>query len=369
VLNAIRVFIAGFPYLRNMLQPVSKGFARVCAMHGLEFPFLLMLLMFSCKPAENSGESEAKTVAFQRQWDSISNMTRDINACYMAFIDSSGRVYEYVQGKNSEGRPANDKTIFEGASLSKTVFSYMYWHLSNKDILTGEELMVPFCKPWKGYSGIDPSEFLSHTYWTSTDSCVEMKWIGVSEGFRYSENGYILLQKSIEARLATNLEDLGRKEVFQPLGMSTASFLWDSTCTNFVNGHYEKDKLHRPIRRSNKAFSNGTLYINGKDLLRFTKNLMISPELDSMACKKVPVPGFSNLEWGRGMGMEWNKGDKYMWQWGSNWSYHNLILINTDQHTAFICLTNSIIGAKRIRETVNWLHHTQFQLFDYIKWY
>jgi len=177
------------------------------------------------------------------------------------------------------------------------------------------------------------------------------------------------LQKHVEQKLGKNLEKLAQEEVFKPNNLSFASFIWPQHSFNFVDGYYENRKLHRPIYRFKHPLSNGTLYLNGKDLVKFTQMLMKSAELDSMCSEKTPVPGFKQLSWGRGIGIEQNQGKTYAWQWGNNWSFNHILLINKTDHTAFICLTNSIIGAKRIRESCGFLLGQPLQLFDYINWY
>jgi CubicO group peptidase (beta-lactamase class C family) len=327
---------------------------------------LIYLICFSGLACTfHDGINENKTPKISGKWDSLPSKLVNINACYAAFIDADGQVYEYSQGKNAHGTAVDASTIFEGASLSKTVFAYTWWKLLNKHLIDRNNIPLPVCTK-HDITMVSPLDLLRHAV-PCNDSCFDpFRYV---DSFAYSEQGYLLLQKNLERQTGENLEQLAYTEVFREGNMEATSFLWHDSTLNFVNGFYENDKFHRQIYHLTTPASNGSLYIDGNNLVKFTKMLLNSPELDSMAQNPIMVPGFDHLSWGQGIGIEQNKGKQYLWQWGSNWSFNHILLINRTDKTAFICLSNSMIGAKRIMETSNWLFDTHFQLFDYTKWY
>mgnify|MGYP000126628142 CR=1 FL=1 len=301
------------------------------------------------------------------KWSEIPQKMKDVDACYIAYIDSSGNIAEYSKGVDVGGEPVDQNTLFEGASLSKTFFAYAFWKALNTGDIKPADVHASICGSVSGTIPVSPFKFLSHTV-PCSDSCIFPDFKTRNE-FAYSENGYLVLQKAFERHMGMDLEQIATNYIFKPSLLKQASFVWQHTNTNFVDGYYQTGKIHRPIYKLTKPASNGSLYISGRDLVTFTKMLINSRELDSMCVPVIPVKGFDHLYWGRGIGIEKNHGREIAWQWGSNWSFNHILLINRSDRSALICLSNSIIGAKRIRETTKWLLGTDFQLFDYINWY
>jgi hypothetical protein len=320
---------------------------------------LVFAFFGSCNESSTTNSDQ---YSISNKIDSIQGIMSGTNAYYLGIIKTNGQILEFTKGVNSNQDDMNSNAIFEAASLSKTLMAYVFW----KMLMTGQNIQAlqgVNCESIDTVA-INCFHLLSHSI-NSTDSCIESH---DSIKFKYSENNYLLLQKLMESYSGKNLESLASELVFKPLKMSNSSFIWRNY-NNYVDGYYQDSKKQREIRHFLSPKSNGTLYTSGKDMLKFIQELLKSNYLDSMAVEQVKIPGFSQLAWGRGIGIE-NQGDKkFLWQWGNNWSYNHILLIDKNTGFSIVCLSNSIIGASEIRKLCNFLMNRQFQLFDYIDWY
>lgn len=288
---------------------------------------------------------------------------QDVNAYVLLCIENDS-VYRKTYGQNSNGQALNSETIFEGASLSKTVFAYLFWLLRKDFPELRRPLHLKDCDSHSVY--LNPLYFLRHAV-SSTDSCVINS---ESDSFKYSENNYLLLQKYVEKICGKSLEELAFAYVFKPLMMNNSSFIWQPKFdNNYVNGYFENHKMHRSIRKSKVAQSNGTLFTCAKDIAIFAKALLKSDVSDSIFTHEIKVHNYKHLSWGNGMGIDRSTKPPLLWQWGCNWSYNHIMLIEKQNKLIFIGLTNSIIGAKRLRNTCNTLFDSNLELFNYINWY
>lgn len=289
-------------------------------------------------------------------------MMSGVNAYAIAFM-GQGPDHIAIKGQNRDGHPVDSNTLFEGASLSKTVFAYLFWKMRAEYPKLRGQVEFKDCRnqPVK----IDPLLLLRHSI-ASTDSClIDLK----SDSFKYSENNYLLLQKALEDISGKSLEELARHYVFTPLGMHRSSFIWHYTDSNYVDGFYEGHKLHRALRRFGQAQSNGTLFTCLADMKRFAWALLNSTVLDSVLLNETKVHDYKHLSWGNGMGIDRSTGSVLFWQWGCNWSYNHILIINKKEHRIGIGLSNSILGAKRLKDCFNYLYSNNLELFNYINWY
>ena len=74
--------------------------------------------------------------------------------------------------------------------------------------------------------------------------------------YGYSGEGFVFLQKVLERVTGRSLEELARREVFQPLGMTRSSFVWQQRFAG--DAAYAKDWLWRvaPVNRYTEAEAN-----------------------------------------------------------------------------------------------------------------
>lgn len=178
---------------------------------------------------------------------------------------------------NASREPVDNDTLFEAASVSKTVFGYAVMKLCEKGIL---DLDAPLTKYTterivEGDARLDlitARHVLSHTTgfqnWRSKDKPLQIRFTP-GERFSYSGEGYYYLQSVMthlmghvnravsnryEAGLevfATDFDDYMRANLFQPFGMASSLYVWNDTLQNYAAPH---DASGKPsAKRKTKA--------------------------------------------------------------------------------------------------------------------
>ena len=323
----------------------------------------LLIVLFSCHQTPPAQTEKLPANPMLARMDSVRHLMQNVNAAYVIYIDSNGNVFEKHWGKNSSNDLICDTTIFEGASLSKTITAYIFWQMVKDSSIQSYSARLPHCG--SGTSAVDVLRLLRHSIKT-TEHCIKDS---KADTFKYSEDNYLLLQKWMEQSSGKTLEQLAQQYVFVPLKMQHSTFIWNDSISDYVDGFYQDYNKHRNIYKFEKAASNGSLYTCAADIIRFSKALSQSDITDSITRHLQPVHRYKHLFWGLGMGIDSSLNHQLLWQWGCNWSYNHIVLIDQQKKDIIIGLSNSIIGAKRLRYTCNYLKNKELELFNYINWY
>ena len=143
------------------------------------------------------------------------------------------------------GELVTSDTVFEVASISKVVAAYTAFSLVEEEKLSLDEpIITNLSKPW-----LPPSEYgdkitLRHLASHSsglTDNLLPLdKSIAFEPGsdFLYSGVGALYIQEAIEQTTGKSLEGAARQIVFEPLGMSSSSYVnMADTLPYKANGH------------------------------------------------------------------------------------------------------------------------------------
>jgi CubicO group peptidase (beta-lactamase class C family) len=212
-----------------------------------------------------------------------------LGAISVAVVQDGRLVFYTVRGEVRSGRPADTNTVFRGASLGKPVFAYLVLRLVDEGILDLDSPIETFLpRPlaaYEHYSGLaaDPRHSeLTVRHLLSQQSGLPNWHRGgpvpllaePGTRFGYSGEGYSLLQLVVEERTGRAVNDLAREKVFEPLGMTHSSFLWE----NRFDEHFAVDLgagLGPLIRESRRRASvAGSLITNAADYARFLQAVM-----------------------------------------------------------------------------------------------
>ena len=268
----------------------------------------------------------------------------------------------------TSGEPVTDETIFEAASLTKPFFAYYAMMLVDQGLLDLD-------KPLLGYLSVDSVEKMIghpldekgfHRDWAEqiTARHVLSHSSGMPHGesgmpyplafepgtrWKYSAQGYFLLQKVIERLKGDRLENLMRKEVIEPLGMTRSSLVWrDDYEKTMANGHGFFGKPE-DFRKRTEAHAAATLYttaedyakficavLNGTGLRRETLKMMLTPQIDMDKEK--------GLGWSLGFGTQTDANGQAFWQWGDYGIFRNYVFAYPRKKMSVIYFTNSFYG-------------------------
>lgn len=140
-------------------------------------------------------------------------------------------------------RPVTRDTLFEVASNSKVVTAYIALRLVDQGRLSLDEPLNAYLdEPW-----LPPSEYrdtitlrhvLSHTSGLGHLTTSRASIFAPGRGYSYSAIGFQYLQAVIEEVTGQSLEDVAQEMVFEPLGMSSSSFVTAGEIrARTANGH------------------------------------------------------------------------------------------------------------------------------------
>lgn len=202
---------------------------------------IVMLLIFVCtntsaqtkiKKADIENISSSRALMLDTSFLALIKKHK-INTAGVAVIKNRKLIWQNQYGLQSPGIPASANTLFDVASLTKTVTAETILRLVAKGKLSLDESIAPY---WidpdlKGNPKIHqltPRMLLSHTSgfmnWRYFSNDRKLDFVN-SPGttFGYSGEGFEYLAKYAEKKLGVPFEQLVQSTVFDPLGMDNAS--------------------------------------------------------------------------------------------------------------------------------------------------
>lgn len=250
------------------------------------------------------------------------------------------------------------QTVFEAASLSKTVFAYLTLRLVDRGVIDLDTPLVQYAR-YPRLAG-DPRHrrvtarmCLSHT--TGLPNWGTRFVAAPGTRFTYSGEGIRFLRKTLEAITGQTLEELARREVFEPLGMTRSSYLWrDDFRDARASGH---DEQGRPQRRREcpDGSAAASLHTTALDYARFLAACLGGRGLShrshaAMLQPATPVDlggpprAQRHLGWSLGWGTVENEGTTRIWQWGDNGDTVALAIGDPRTGEGLIYFANSATG-------------------------
>lgn len=194
--------------------------------------------------------------------------------------------------------------------------------------------------------------------------------------YGYSGEGILLLQCVVENVTGQPLEELMQTRVFQPLGMTRTSMIWQPRFENdYANGYDEYGRSLGPERRT-EADAAGSMQTtlsdftklvlavaNGRGLQKQIHETMLSPQIQISS--KHQFPTMENqitdenkairLSYGLGWGLYWTPYGKAFFKEGHDEGFRNYAVCFDRAKNGIVILTNSSNGEgifKDILETV-----------------
>jgi CubicO group peptidase (beta-lactamase class C family) len=305
----------------------------------------------------------------------------DVPGLSIVLIRNS-RIYWYrgFGVKNADTKaPIDNATVFETASLTKPVLAYAVLKLVDSGKL---DLDTPLAKYLPGnYVEDDPRSalitarmVLTHTTGFQNElhpgEKLQIHFIP-GQRFSYSGEGFIYLQKVVEHISGERFDLFMKKNVFDPLRMTSASYSWrDEYETSMANGHSPSGIVADRIKPQELKLSwlhmNVLDYakfviavMNGDGLKPLTAKLMLTPQVKlDESCVFCLTPGAgrisSSLSWGLGWGIERTELGDAFWHWGENrGEFHTFAMGYPKQKTGIVIFTNSGNGLSIIPEIVS----------------
>jgi CubicO group peptidase (beta-lactamase class C family) len=298
-----------------------------------------------------------------------------------------------IRDQDSKG-PVSDDTLFEAASVSKTVFSYAALKLCEKGIIELDTPLSrytarPFVEGDRRLDQITARRILSHSSglaeWRSNDGPMIRSEPG--SAFDYSGEGYFYLQSVIthltgktdssqcakyEADFevcATDFDEFMKRNLLQPFGMRFSRYLSEPGRNQTVAiGHDTRAKpiIKGTTRRSDVARYGavGGLKTSASEYAKFLIEVVApkSPDnfrlsgrsLKEMARPQIKLGKGGEIDgcssWALGWGVRERAWGNLLVHSGGQAGFRSLALASVERKSGFIILTNSDNGGKLINE-------------------
>jgi CubicO group peptidase (beta-lactamase class C family) len=275
----------------------------------------------------------------------------------MAVVGDAEATEAIVAGvRNAHDRaPVNRRTIFDAASLSKPVFAHAVLQLVDAGKLA---LDAPLSQYVGDYVADDPQaasitvrHVLSHTSglpnWRSVDRPLKTYFVP-GERFGYSGEGFVWLQRVVEAVTGEDINRTLRRLIFEPLDMDRSSYVWQPAFdANYADPH-DADGVPgtkgKPVAPNSAASLQTTAddyalflkaVLSGTGLKRETAHLWFEPQV------RLPA---TQIAWGLGWGLEGSAGTFFQWGDNDRGRFKAFAIGSRQQRRAMVALTNGFHG-------------------------
>lgn len=223
--------------------------------------FPLIALLFFC----TSLSAQQNTIHIPTKEALITLLKeRKVPAVAVGIIDEGKVVKVYAEGKNNINLPVNEHTIFDVASLTKTITTLVTMKLVENQ---SWDLDAPLYPYWTDpdvqedprHKKLTSKHVLSHQTgflnWRWMDESKKLSFkFEPGEKFGYSGEGYEYLRKALESKFKTSLEKLADSLVFQPLQMKKSFLVWnDKILKNDFAGNHDKEAKPYEYEKSYEA--------------------------------------------------------------------------------------------------------------------
>lgn len=278
-------------------------------------------------------------------------------------------------------------TLFQAASLTKQITAYAAFDLRSEGKLDLDRTLVSYVDDLRDPVArtVTVRQVLSH-------SSGFPNWRFAKAGqpapdlvpaftpgsrFQYSGEGFFYLQRILERITGKGFGQIIRDRVFEPLGMTSSTLVWDSETLKRTAVPHDRrgeprkgwDNAARGLRANapkpveqlryedyaamtresgDPALPNwmipnaaSSLVTSAQDYARFVIAAIRNPEISK---QQVRINEF--LGWGLGWATEQFAGHTYAWQWGDNPGYKNFVLAEPSSGSAVFVFTNGDSGAR-----------------------
>ncbi|SDQ16443.1 serine hydrolase domain-containing protein [Pseudovibrio sp. Tun.PSC04-5.I4] len=257
----------------------------------------------------------------------------------------------YDRGAKGQNVVGAQEPIFEVASLGKPVFAYLVMKMVELDILSLDRPLAHYEPDLVSgadlrLNSITARMVLSHTSGLSNfEEDQELKLsFDPGTSFAYSGLGYSLLQQVLERKTGLPLETLAHIHVFEPLGMSSSSFIWQRAYNYRIRDGFNQDGQQiAEKRRPSTGNAAWSLHTTASDYARFLAFMMDTDNEGALkqrmlqADKKIS----EDISWSLGWGIQSTKPNRSIWHWGSNPGYRAYVVGYPQEDIGIVVLSNN----------------------------
>ena len=157
-----------------------------------------------------------------------------VNTTGLGVIKDGVLVWTGYYGEQSAGVPASNETLFNVASITKTITAEAILHLVNDGKLDLDESMAPYwvdphLEEDPKHKLLTPRMALNHSTgflnWRNIDAERKLRFVNdPGTKFGYSGEGFEYVMRYAQNKLNIHPEELVKKNIFDPIGMNGVSY-------------------------------------------------------------------------------------------------------------------------------------------------
>lgn len=358
---------------------------------------ILLLISIAIVGCRARSENDAEETTLRDRIPSLLEEA-EIPGLQVAVIEDGALAWHAELGvRDAERRePVTSDTVFEAASLSKPVFAYLVLKIVERGAL---DLDAPLhdLLPYSRFDDVERARSLTARLVLSHQTGLP-NWGGdplsfeadPGSRFGYSGEGYVYLQRVIEAWTGEDLDSLAAREIFEPLGMTNSRFTASGQMIPATGHDANGTAIPRLLTQANAASS---LYTTATDYSRFIAALMaidgpardlldrsLRPQIVLMGDERggavIPTDSAEVAEsgpvlgWGLGWGLQGQGQEQVAWHWGDNGIFRAFVAWRPVDRAGIIYFANSANGLAILGDllepvvgdmspTVRWLNYEQ----------
>ena len=321
------------------------------------------------------GKLKARTDRLERQLPGL--MARHhVPGVAIALISDRQLVWSRGYGVRCAGSsdPVRPDTVMEACSMSKPFFAYMLLKLVEQKQFDLETPLVQSLQA--DYLAADPRHrsITAHMVLTHTSGLPNWRpggWrsgaplsLGFDPGtdFRYSGEGFLMLQRALEKTLQTDLDTLSLQRLIRPLKLGNTRWVWDDRMTLRAScGHDQSGQVKTARRYYDQANAAYSLYTTAEDYARFLVEILredrsaahsISAEMRSRMLTAASHRKDQAADWGLGWGLRTIHGQRMVYHSGANGTGFRCYCEFFPDAGHGLVLMSSAIGGRQLWKTV-----------------
>ena len=257
------------------------------------------------------------------------------------------------------GEKVDNSTVFNAASMTKVVFAYLVNRLVERGVLdldTPLHTYLPFDEVVRDqrYKRITGRMVLNHSTgfpnWFSGES--EILFEPGTE-FGYSGIGFVCLGNVVAHLTGKKLEDLTQEEVFAPLGIRDASFVWNERFEQLAASPHPDSTSPQSRWRPSEPNVASSLYISAANYAKFLVAIMNGEGLSEGTFREMlrPQNNVPRKDWGLspsekaayGLGIVVEESPYGTWysHGGSNPGFTSKFELHNDRSIGYVFLVNN----------------------------
>jgi CubicO group peptidase (beta-lactamase class C family) len=313
----------------------------------------------------------------------------------MAVVREDGTVEVTAAGvRNAHtGATVDAQTVFDAASLSKPVFAYAVLRLVDAGKLS---LDTPLSRHVPDYvpkdaraADVTVRHVLSHSSglpnWRSTEYPLKV-YFPPGERFSYSGEGFVWLQRVVEAVTGESMNAAMHRLVFEPLEMRRSSYVWQRAFESDYADPHDATLSSAAKKKPTSANAAATLQTTAGDFARFlqaalsgvglkpeTARVWLEPRVNvgrtCVQCLSADPPETRpDVAWGLGFGLEPSSGTFFHWGDNDRGRFKAFVMGLPQRRSAIVVFTNGFNGMSIMPELVGNIlpgEHPAFDWLDY----